>query len=216
MFSMVMLVTIYHILTSLLRREDAMPAHSSNHPTGAGKTSFDFIDTALFFKALDLKPKQVFLDLACGRGVYTLAIAQRFSRAGRIIGIDLWAEGIDRLNTEAQARGLSAVEGLVGDAGKKIPVADASVDVLLIATALHDFYNDGIADNALRQIKRVVKPDGRILVIEFKKIAPPPGPPISSRLSPEEVVELLAAHDFTGTPATELGPFTYMMTFSSS
>jgi len=90
------------------------------------------------------------------------------------------------------------------------------VDVLLIAAALHDFHNDGIADNALREIERVVKPAGRLLIVEFKKMEPPPGPPISSRLSPEEVMELLAAHHFTGTPAIEMGPFTYLMAFTSA
>ena len=193
-----------------------MAAHSSSHPTGAGKTSFDLIDTDQFFNALDLKQDDIFLDLACGRGVYTLAIAERFGRAGRIIGVDLWADGIDQLNAEAQSRGLAAVEGRVGDAGEKIPVADASVDVLLIATALHDFYNDGIAEKTLREIKRLIKPDGRIVIVEFKKIDGPPGPPITSRLSPEDVVDLLAPHQFSGTPPIELGPFTYLMTFSVS
>ena len=192
-----------------------MSTHSSSHPTGAGKTSFDLIDTELFFKAIDLKPDEVLLDLACGRGVYTLAIAERFRRVGRIIGVDLWAEGIDQLNAEAQAKGLNEVEGIVGDVGEKIPVADDSVDVLMIATALHDFYNDGIAENALREIKRVVKSNGRILIIEFKKIEPPPGPPISSRLSPEEVMELFDAHNFRGSPAINLGPSTYLMTLTT-
>lgn len=196
--------------------EEVVAAHSSSHPTGAGKTSFDLIDTDQFFNALDLKQGDIFLDLACGRGVYTLAIAERFGRAGRIIGVDLWAEGIDQLNAEAQSRGLAAVEGRVGDAGEKIPVADASVDVLLIATALHDFYNDGIAEKTLREIKRLIKPDGRIVIVEFKKIDGPPGPPITSRLSPQDVMDLLAPHHFSGTPAIELGPFTYLMTFSVS
>lgn len=193
-----------------------MSAHSPHHPTGAGKTSFDLINADLLFNALDLKPGDVFLDLACGRGVYTLAIAERFGQAGRIIGVDLWAEGIDQLNAEAQSRGLSAVEGLVGDAGAKIPAADASVDVLLIATALHDFYNDGIADEALREITRTIKPDGRIVIVEFKKVDGPPGPPITSRLAPDDVTDLLASHQLSGAPAIELGPFIYLMTFTHS
>ena len=191
-----------------------MSSHSSHHPTGAGKTSFDLIDTDQFFNVLDLNPGDVFLDLACGRGVYTLAIAERFGQAGRILGVDLWAEGIDQLNAEALTRGLTAVEGLVGDAGEKIPVDDASVDVLLIATALHDFYNDGIAEKTLQEIKRFIKPDGRIIIVEFKKMNGPPGPPITSRLAPDDVTDLLAPHHFSGTPAIELGEFTYLMTFT--
>jgi len=191
-----------------------MSEKSSPNPTGAGKSSFDLIDSGLLFRALDLKPADIFLDLACGRGVYTLAIAERFGKTGRIVGVDLWADGIAQLNAEARSRGLSKVEGLVGDAGAKIPVADASVDVLLIATALHDFYNDGIAEKTLLEVVRFIKPGGRIVIVEFKKIDGPPGPPIASRLAPEDVAELLEPHGFSGTPAIDLGPFTYLMTFT--
>ena len=191
-----------------------MSEKSSPNPTGAGKSSFDLIDSGLLFRALDLKPADIFLDLACGRGVYTLAIAERFGKTGRIVGVDLWADGIAQLNAEARSRGLSKVEGLVGDAGAKIPAADASVDVLLIATALHDFYNDGIAEKTLLEVVRFIKPGGRIVIVEFKKIDGPPGPPIASRLAPEDVAELLEPHGFSGTPAIDLGPFTYLMTFT--
>ena len=193
-----------------------MCAHSHPRPTGAGKTSFDLIDTELFFKMLDLKRGDTFLDLACGRGVYAMAIAERFDQAGKIIGVDLWSDGIEQLNDAARSRGLKPVEGLVGDAGEKLPLEDASVDVLLIATALHDFYNDGIADEALREVNRILKNDGRIVIIEFKKIDGPPGPPITSRLSPVEVAALLASHHYSGTPAIDLGEFTYLMTFTQS
>lgn len=193
-----------------------MSAHSNHHPTGAGKTSFGLIDTELFFDSLDLKSGDVFLDLACGRGVYTLAIAERFGHAGRIFGVDLWPDGIAELNAEAQSRKMTAVEGLEGDAGDGIPVADNSVDVLLVATALHDFYNDGIAAEALGEIKRVIKPGGRILIIEFKKIDGPPGPPITSRLAPEEVATLLEPYQMSVTSELELGAFTYLMTFTAS
>jgi ubiquinone/menaquinone biosynthesis C-methylase UbiE len=193
-----------------------MSPHSTHHPTGAGKTSFGLIDTELFFNSLDLKPGDVFLDLACGRGVYILAIAERFGHAGQIIGVDLWPDGIAELNAEAQARGMTAVEGLVGDAGDRIPVADSSVDVLLIATALHDFYNDGIAGEALAEIKRVIKPRGRIVIIEFKKIDGPPGPPITSRLAPKEVIKLLEPYQMSVTSELALGAFTYLVSFTSS
>ena len=46
-------------------------------PTGAGKSSFELIDSTLLFRELDLKPGVTVLDLACGKGAYTLAASEK-------------------------------------------------------------------------------------------------------------------------------------------
>ena len=41
-------------------------------PTGAGKSSFELIDSNLLFRELDLEPGMTVLDLACGKGAYPI------------------------------------------------------------------------------------------------------------------------------------------------
>ena len=74
-------------------------------PKGAGKSSFDLIDSQKVFSALGLQETSIFLDMACGRGAYSLAAAERIGAQGRVYAVDLWQEGIDTLRKEMQAPG---------------------------------------------------------------------------------------------------------------
>lgn len=69
-------------------------AKNKPNPKGAGKSSFERIDSARFFRELDLKKGITFLDLACGRGTYSLAVSEIIGPAGRVYAVDLWEEGI--------------------------------------------------------------------------------------------------------------------------
>ena len=64
------------------------------HPTGAGKSSFELIDTDAFFGELELRAGMTVLDLACGRGAYSLALSERVGPNGTVFAVDLWEDGI--------------------------------------------------------------------------------------------------------------------------
>ena len=78
-----------------------MTKQDKTKPTGAGKSSFGLIDTAKFFQALELKKGVTFLDVACGRGNYSMAAAEIIGPNGRVFALDLWEEGILSLRNEA-------------------------------------------------------------------------------------------------------------------
>ncbi len=69
----------------------------NDKPIAAGKSSFNLIDTQRFFSELNLQAGITFLDVACGRGAYSLAASDYVGPAGRIIAVDLWKEGIEDL-----------------------------------------------------------------------------------------------------------------------
>jgi ubiquinone/menaquinone biosynthesis C-methylase UbiE len=176
------------------------------HPTGAGKSSYDLIDRPRFWSALSLEPGMAVLDLACGAGRYIKEIADRIQPDGRVIAIDLWAEGISQINQWAATREY-AVETHVADAGDRLPLADRCVDLCLMATVLHDLVHDGIAQAALKEVTRVLKPAGILAIIEFKKQDGPPGPPRGIRLRLEDVSMLLMPVGLLRFgPVIDLGP----------
>jgi ubiquinone/menaquinone biosynthesis C-methylase UbiE len=81
-----------------------MVAHNDHKkPTAAGKSSFDLIDAAVFYRELDLKQGITFLDLACGRGAYCLQASEIVGSAGTVYAVDLWQEGIEQLRARAVA-----------------------------------------------------------------------------------------------------------------
>ena len=180
-------------------------------PTGAGKSSFDLIDSEKFFNELDLPKGISFLDVASGKGSYSLEVSDIIGPQGSVFAVDLWAEGIEMLKAAAQKRGAKNITAVVSDVGRRIPVQDRSIDVCLIATALHDFVEDRIDQGVLTEIARVVKPTGILAVMEFKKIDGPPGPPMHIRLSPAEVTARLDPFGFEKERSVDVGPYNYLI-----
>jgi ubiquinone/menaquinone biosynthesis C-methylase UbiE len=107
-------------------------------PVGAGKSSFDLIDTREFFSELNLQAGITFLDVACGRGSYSLAASEYIGPTGRILAVDLWKEGVEDLRRAVSAGKILNIETRMADVSLKIPIEDRSVDVCLLATVLHD------------------------------------------------------------------------------
>ena len=64
--------------------------NKSQKPTAAGKSSFDLIDSAAFYRELDLQSGINFLDLACGRGAYSLKASEIIGSTGTVYAVDLW------------------------------------------------------------------------------------------------------------------------------
>lgn len=182
----------------------------THKPIAAGKSSFDLIDFATFLSVVNLQEETVFLDIACGVGNYTIEIARQIREKGTVHAFDLWEKGIDQLRLKAGSRGLDNIRSEVCDISKTLPLDDHSIDICLMATVLHDLIHDGTHEGTLSEIVRVLKPSGRLAVIEFKKIPGPPGPPEKVRLSPEELIEILQPLGFEKQETIALGAATYL------
>jgi ubiquinone/menaquinone biosynthesis C-methylase UbiE len=182
-------------------------------PTGAGKSSFDLIDVEAFFRELDLKKGTNFLDVACGRGAYCLKASGIVGSTGTVYAVDLWQEGIEELKARAIKENALNIKAFVSDVGRHIPVDDQVVDLCLLATVLHDFVEDKISEDVLQEVVRVMKPNSRLALMEFKKMAGPPGPPIHIRLAPEAVADMLIPLGFSQEGLSEVGPYNYLMMF---
>ena len=183
-------------------------------PHGAGRSSFAFVDQDVLFSALSLKPSTVFLDIGCGRGDYTFAAADRIGGTGRVYAVDAWREGLDVVEQRARSQGITTIETLEANANIRIPLPGESVDAVFMATVFHDLLRGNTGETALREIRRVLKPAGRLAIIEFKKIADSPGPPLDVRLSSEEVEERIGPFGFTRETLLDVGPYHYLLVAS--
>lgn len=109
--------------------------------------------------AADVQPGQAVLDVACGTGDVAGLLAAS-NVAGRIVGLDFCPEMI----AIAQRKFAGAtIEWVVGDA-TALPLADASFDVVTIAFGLRNIPD---MPKALAEFRRVLRPGGRLAVLEF-------------------------------------------------
>lgn len=186
----------------------------SKKPIGAGKSSFNLIDSIRLFAELPLKEDIIFLDAACGSGAYSIAASEYIGENGRIYSVDLWREGIENLQREIGIKQIKNIHAAIADISINIPVESRSIDMCLMATVLHDLVQDGTEEGALQELKRVLKPNGFLAIIEFKKIEGPPGPPVQIRISPDELETMLQPHGFRKNNTVEIGPYNYLTTLT--
>lgn len=188
----------------------------TRHPDGVGRSSFEFIDTGKLFSLLGLQEGAVLVDLGCGPGNYSLAASEYVGSKGRVYAVDRWAQGLDHLKDSIQDRGIENISVMLADIGKTIPVQDDCVDVCLVAGVFHHLVDEGAHEQTLREIKRTLKQDGVLAIIEFKKKEGPPGPPISMRISPEALEDMLTPPGFLKKAVSGLGPDHYLALFCNS
>jgi len=105
----------------------------------------------------------VVLDIGCGAGTDLLLAARRTGPGGRAIGVDMTEAMRHRAVDGAAACGLTNVDVRAGDA-TKLPVDDASVDVVISNGVLNLVPEQR---RAIREIARVLKPDGRVQIADI-------------------------------------------------
>jgi ubiquinone/menaquinone biosynthesis C-methylase UbiE len=105
-----------------------------------------------------LEPGQRVLDIACGTGLTTLAAAAEIGPRGEIIGVDLSGEMIAFARRRAARRDASNVRFLRRDA-EKLDLPGACFDIVLCSLGLMYVPQP---DQALREMRRVLRPGGRL------------------------------------------------------
>jgi ubiquinone/menaquinone biosynthesis C-methylase UbiE len=103
------------------------------------------------------------LEVGPGTGYYALPVASWLGPSGRLDVLDIQQEMVDHTLRRASAEGIANIAGEVGDA-REMPYEDSSFDAAYLVTVLGEIPDQ---DAALRELRRVVKPGGRIVVGEL-------------------------------------------------
>ncbi len=112
---------------------------------------------------LEPRPGERVLEIGPGTGYYTLDVAEWVGPSGTVEIFDLQQEFLDHTLDRAEQRGLSNVEATQGDA-TELPYEDASIDAVVLTAVLGEVPDRAAA---LREIERVLRPGGRLVVGEL-------------------------------------------------
>jgi SAM-dependent methyltransferase len=118
--------------------------------------------------ALDLKRGMVVADIGAGSGFMTVRMAKKVGPTGKIYGEDIQPEMVALLQKRVTKEKLTNVVpllGLVDD--PKLPAA--SIDLELLVDVYHEFQEP---QQMLRMLRAALKPDGRLVLVEYRKEDP--------------------------------------------
>ena len=133
--------------------------------------------------ALKISVGQTILDAGCGNGYMAIKFSKLVGDTGKIYAIDLDNVSISNLKKEVENSNITA---FVGDITKPTVFEKSSIDLVYLSTVFHIFSNEKIA-GFINEIKRILKPNGTLAIVNINKEETSFGPPIEMRSSPEEL-----------------------------
>ena len=152
--------------------------------------------------ALNLKPGMVVADIGAGVGYMSLRMARRVGPSGKVYANDLQPEMLDRLRQNAAKAGIGNVVTVAGEvADPKLPAN--TMDLVLLVDVYHEFSQP---QQMLRKIRETLKPDGRLVLLEYR--AEDPNVPIIAehKMTVAQVKAELEAEGFVLQPVIEILP----------
>lgn len=149
----------------------------------------ELMNPILLAEAMELDGSEVLLDLGCGTGFFAEELAKQ---CGKLIGVDISDAMLAVFRDKESFAKLKNVELKVGSADE-IPLPSATCDVVAHICLFHE-----IKDTAKfhQEIKRVLKPEGRLFCVDWQAKPTQIGPPVSHRVAQEKAIELLMQDGF--------------------
>lgn len=156
---------------------------------------------------IGLKSGFTFMDIGCGDGFFSLPAARLVGEKGKVYCLDMDAEALERLKRRAAKAGLRNLILKVGEAEETV-LCESCADRVFFGIVLHDFKDP---KNALKNARRMLKPTGRLVDLDWAKKPMELGPPLRVRFSEEEAARRIEAAGFKIEYVREAGPYSYMI-----
>jgi SAM-dependent methyltransferase len=162
--------------------------------------------------ALDIKKGSVVADIGAGVGYHVWRMAEIVGPAGRVIGEDIQEGMIQLMKKNIAERKLGNVEIIQGTpTDPKLP--ENALDLVLMVDVYHEFSEPA---TMMRHIRSALKPDGRVVLVEFRK--EDPNVPIQPlhKMSVQEVRGELEPMGFRFQRSIDFLPWQHVLIFTRS
>jgi ubiquinone/menaquinone biosynthesis C-methylase UbiE len=159
-------------------------------------------------KKFNINSEGILLDIGCGIGYFTIPAAT-ILKQGKVIGLDIMSEIIDI--AKEKAINIPNIE-FRKSTEYSFPINNDSIDYVFISNVIHEI---GDKFEYFKEIKRVLKTDGFLCIIDWEKKETVLGPPINDRVSKEEMIYLCAQANFIPVDDVTLNADHYGLKFRS-
>jgi ubiquinone/menaquinone biosynthesis C-methylase UbiE len=154
-----------------------------------------FADPKKNIEQFGLEPGQKVADLGSGSGFYSLAAAEVLRGSGAVYAVDVQQDLLTTLSNAARAEKLGVIQTIWGDIEKTggTKLADKSVDAAIVSNVL---FQAESKEGLLKEAFRILKPRGRLLLIDWSDSFGGMGPHPESVVNREAAEKLLSETGF--------------------
>lgn len=155
-----------------------------------------------FLRSNGLSLGMVIADIGCGPGFFTLPAAEIVGHRGKVYAVDIQEEMLDELKKRNPPQNAE----IVHSSENHIPIEDGACDMVFIAFVFHEAADKPMF---LKELKRMLKPGGKFLLLDWQKKVEDKGPPYEERIAMSEVERLLKAAGFEMVTTEKIGQSYY-------
>lgn len=161
---------------------------------------------------LEVKKGMEIADFGCGAGYFTILLAKLVGKEGTVYAIDVLEGALDSVRGKAKFSSLLNIETIRGNLEKEkgSSLKDASSDMVMLANVL---FQSRDKPAILKEARRVLKKNGKIVVIEWKEEAPF-GPEVRYRIGKEALKQMAKEAGFVLEKDFPAGSNHYGLVFS--
>lgn len=160
-------------------------------------------------KRLGLSNETSFCDIGTGTGLFSLAAAKLSEKP--IYALEISEDMLNFLKQQKQDQNLKNL--IVKKVESNIPLEKCSCNICLLATVYHELEEP---EHMLNEIHRILSPNGILGIIEFHRLKTPMGPPLSHRISKDELQKQVERKGFVISENFRLGENFYCSIFKST
>lgn len=162
----------------------------------------------IFFRRTEPASYEVWLDFGAGPGYFSLPLAEKVAK---VIVADISETMLEVCQQRANEAGLNNLKFLKIN-NSKLDLTDDSVDKVVMANVFHELDQP---EKDLAELKRVLKPAGRLYLIDWRVMETEHGPPIDHRIAPEQVIRIINQEGFQFVDQWDDFEFYYFLAFKN-
>jgi arsenite methyltransferase len=159
--------------------------------------------------ALDLKAGEKLADIGAGSGYFSFRFARKLGDSGRVYAVDINSDMILHMNRYIRDKKVNNVTTILSAPDDPL-LQDASINRFFICNTWHHIEN---RPQYIALMKKMLKPGGQVIVLDYKKEQLPVGPPPEMKMAREEAIREMEGNGFKLAKEHTFLPYQYFLVF---
>ncbi len=159
--------------------------------------------------ALDLKAGETMADIGAGSGYFSFRFARKLGDNGRVYAVDVNSDMILHMNRYIRDKKVKNVTTILSAADDPL-LQDASINRFFICNTWHHVQS---RPQYIALMKKMLKPGGQIIIVDYKKKQLPVGPPPEMKMARREVIGEMEGNGFKLAKEHTFLPYQYFLVF---